>query len=229
MTSAPVFAALVGTAIVLALAGYAVAVRDERPHADVAVLWRALRVRRRLLAMPVAAAVVMVALVVAWRSRDVTVLYQLRTLVLLAALFPLAVIDLKRHRVPNPVLLVLLGVRVVLYAVEAVVDWPSFRASAVAELVLAVVVLCFFVLVRAIHRGGIGMGDVKLFALVPLFLGPQMALASIFASLVVSFLVSLWLLLSHRGSRTDSFPLVPCVLVGTVAAIGLTTVMGVLS
>lgn len=165
---------------------------------------------------------------VAWHAAGLAPTYQLRMTVILVALAPLALIDHREHVVPNRALGVLLGVRVAIYVWEAIALPDVIIDMLRAEVVTAGIVVLFFVMVRMLNKDGIGMGDIKLFAVMTLFLGTQLALASIFASLLVSFVVALVAMATRRKTRKDAFPMVPSIALGTALAVVLVSVRGAL-
>lgn len=165
---------------------------------------------------------------VAWQAAGLAPTYQVRMAVMLVALAPLALVDHREHVVPNRALGALLGVRAVIYVWEAIVLPDVFVDMLRAELITAGIVVLFFVMVRMLNKGGIGMGDVKLFAVMTLFLGTQLALASIFASLLVSFFVALVAMATKRKTRKDTFAMVPSIALGTALAVVLVSIRGAL-
>lgn len=178
--------------------------------------------------IPAVSTVVGVILGALWSQLDLQPVYQVRVIVLLAALPVLAVIDHRERIVPNRALLVLLALRVPLWIWEAAIDLDLFVATLRSEVIVGGIILGFFSLLRVLHRGGIGMGDVKLFAIMPLFLGTQMALSAILGSLVASFCFAVWAMVTKRKGRKDSFPMVPAIALGTVGAVLLVSIRGVL-
>ncbi|MGN6325128.1 prepilin peptidase [Pseudolysinimonas sp.] len=133
----------------------------------------------------------------------------------LAAVTPeLAVVDLREHRLPDRMTLPGVVVGVVAAALHAVVTrtvpWtPLLAAAALASL--------FFVLALA---GGMGLGDVKLVAVIGLA-SPTLAIAIVapFAAFVLGGVVST-VVLARRG-RGSRIPFGPFLLAGYVAALVL--------
>lgn len=172
--------------------------------------------------------VVVAGTALAWQQASLEPTYQVRLSIMLSALAPLALIDQREHVVPNEALITLLGVRAGIYVWEAVALREIVGDMIRAELITAAVVVIFFVMVRMLNKGGIGMGDVKLFGVMTLFLGTQLALASIFASLLVSFVVAVVAMASKRKTRKDSFAMVPSIAIGTALAVVLVSIRGAL-
>jgi len=163
-----------------------------------------------------------------WMRLELVAPYQVRLVVALVSLAPLALVDRREHVVPNRALLALLGGRAAIYAWEAATMRGSFVDMLRAELLTAVVVVAFFAMLSLAGRGGIGMGDVKLFGVLTLYLGTQLALASILASLLVAFLVAVVALATRRLTRKDSFAMVPSIAAGTLLAVVLVSIRGAL-
>lgn len=120
-----------------------------------------------------------------------SIIHQLKLLVLIDSILPMAAVDYKKHKIPNPFLIVSLVLCMVLY---------------IAELVF---------------KNSMGMGDIKLFALMGLYQGLWGAFNSVFFSLLVSFFLALGLLISKKKKRKDSISFGPSILLGTIIAIGL--------
>ena len=72
-----------------------------------------------------------------------------------------------------------------------------------------------------IFRNSIGMGDVKLFALMGLYQGLWGAFNAVFFSFVVSFVAAVALLATRKKNRKDVIPFGPSVLLGTILAVSL--------
>ncbi len=183
---------------------------------------------RALWWIPVVSVGVAVVLAYLWATPDLELVYQVRVVLFLSFLPALAVIDHRERIVPNQILLVLLALRVPLWIWEALVDVDVFLATLRAEAAMALVIFGFFFLMRAVHRGGLGMGDVKLFALMPLFLGTQLALSAILGALVAAFAFAVWSLATRRKGRKDTFAMVPAIAVGAILAVLAVSIRGAL-
>lgn len=132
----------------------------------------------------------------------------------------LTVIDLRHHLLPNAVVLPALGIGFVLLACAAAADGTW---GALVRAVLGAVVLFVLYLVLAlISPAGLGMGDVKLAAVLGLFLGYQgwgsLFVGAVLAS-VVGALVGLAVLASRRGGLRSDVPFGPSMLAGALVAV----------
>lgn len=152
---------------------------------------------------------------------NASVIHQTKLLILAAFLLPIAAIDLKVQKIPNKFLLVAVVVRVILLILEFLESssnaWLTLKSAVVAAIVLFV----FFVLILLVFKNSIGMGDVKLFAVIGLYQGIWGSINSIFFSLVASFFLSIMLLIFRKKTRKDTISFGPCAFIGTVIAIVL--------
>lgn len=115
-------------------------------------------------------------------------------LVLLAALVALAAIDLGHRLLPNAIVLPAAVVGFALSAIGNPGGWWVYPASAIAVggglFALAV-----------IYTGGMGMGDVKMGAMLGMFLGPYAAIAIFFGTFVGAVAGGLLVTLGRVGRR----------------------------
>ena len=136
----------------------------------------------------------------------------------------LTVIDVQHRLLPNRVILPSTGVGAVLLVVAAVGE-QSWSALLRAGLGAAVLFTVFLVL-ALIAPSGMGMGDVKLAALVGLYLGwlgwPAVLLGAA-AGFVVQAVLALGLLAVRRIGLRSELPFGPAMLAGAAMAIAWST------
>ena len=142
-------------------------------------------------------------------------------LVLAAAGVPLTVIDLRHRLLPNLVIGPALGLGAVLLALAAAAqgEWDALLRAATGAVVLCAV----FLALALISPSGMGMGDVKLAALLGLYLawlGWGAVLVGAFAGFVVQAVLALALLVVRRIGLREHLPFGPAMLLGAVLAIG---------
>lgn len=132
----------------------------------------------------------------------------------------LTVIDLRHHLLPNAVVLPALIFGFVLLAVAAIAEnaWGALLRAVLGALVLFVL----YLVLALISPAGLGMGDVKLAAVLGLFLGFQgwgaLFIGAVMAS-VVGMLVGLAVLATRRGGLRSDVPFGPSMLAGALAAV----------
>ena len=78
-----------------------------------------------------------------------------------------------------------------------------------------------FLLADVISKGGIGMGDIKLFAVVGSYMGSGSILAVIFLTVMASAAYSAVMLLFKKVKWKEEIPFAPFILVGTVLTMAL--------
>lgn len=142
-----------------------------------------------------------------------------RHLFLAQLLVILAFIDQKERVIPNSVLKTAVFLRGAFFLFEIAAGAPEAAKELVDAAWGALLLGGLFLLVSLLVKGGLGMGDVKLFGVMTLYQGLWGAAASLFAGLSASCLYALALLLSKARSRTDSFPLLPVFAPGAILAI----------
>ena len=173
-------------------------------------------VRRPLL--EVGTAVLAVLVVVRWG-----VSWQVPAFLLLAvAGVLLAVIDLQHRLLPNRVVLTTLVSGAALLAMAAVGDgdWTDLLRAVLGAAVLFAV----FLVLAVISPSGLGMGDVKLAAVLGLFLGWlgwEVVLLGAVAGFVVQAVLALALLALGRVRRDSDLPFGPAMLVGAALTMAL--------
>ena len=157
-------------------------------------------------------------------SPQTLMLQILKRTLLLAVIWPLAYTDYKTYRIPNIFIILGLIIRVIIlafeflfYNLETALSILLFDAIAAAGLLLASF-LCGLIL-----KNSIGMGDMKLFAIMGLMLGMDI-LSSVFVSLLIAFIVSIVLLISKKKTKKDMIPFGPCVVIGTFVSIAWSVV-----
>lgn len=146
----------------------------------------------------------------------------IKRMVLLGLLWPVAYIDFKTYRIPNLYIIFGLICRAVILVFELLLEnpyvWPTLISEGIASVSLVVAsLLCILVV-----KNGIGFGDIKLFIVMGLFLSLDGIWSAIFLTLVVSFFAAVFLLLSKKKTRKDSMPFGPAIVIGTYLSVFLT-------
>jgi leader peptidase (prepilin peptidase)/N-methyltransferase len=129
-----------------------------------------------------------------------------------AILVELAAIDLERRILPNRIVLPTL---LVVLASQLALD-PSFY---LATLVSAVGAALFLLIPSLIRRGAVGMGDVKLAALLGAALGP-LVVSALALGLTAAGVYALLLVMTHsRTVLKQEIPLGPFLAAGAILAV----------
>ena len=136
----------------------------------------------------------------------------------------LAVVDLRHRLLPNRVLLPAFGVAALLLTVAAAAEgeWSRLARAGLG----AVVLFAVFLVLALLAPSALGMGDVKLAALLGLYLGwlgwAAVALGAA-AGFVVQAVVALTLLTLRRVGLRGELPFGPAMVAGALAALGWAT------
>ncbi|WP_439901873.1 prepilin peptidase [Microbacterium azadirachtae] len=141
----------------------------------------------------------------------------------------LSLIDLETKRLPNAIVLPSIVVGVALLAIAAAlgsagsasgVGWTAFLRAVAGGAILC----AFYAIVRLISPRGMGGGDVKLAALVGLFLGWcgwATLVVGAFAAFVLGGLFGVVLILLRRAKRKTAIPFGPWMIAGAWAGIAV--------
>ena len=152
---------------------------------------------------------------------SVGALKMLRYVILLGAVAVIACIDRRSKRIPNDILLAMVYIRVILLVVECIC-YPAYAMSMLISSLLGSVLgggmflICYF-----ITRGGVGMGDVKLFFAVGLYLGSGGIMAVIVTTIFSSAIYSVIQLIRKKAKLKDEIAFAPFVWIGLVMAMAL--------
>jgi leader peptidase (prepilin peptidase)/N-methyltransferase len=136
-------------------------------------------------------------------------------LVLTAVSIALALIDLDTRRLPNVIVLPALVTGILLLGAAAVIrgDLAALAGAAIGGAALFV----FYLLLAVIKPGGMGLGDVKLSAVLGLylgFLGWGNLLVGAFAAFLFGGVFGIALMIGRRAGRTTAIPFGPWMILG---------------
>ena len=160
-------------------------------------------------------------LAAAWRLGTDWALLPFLGLVVVGA--ALAWFDLTQRRLPNRIVLPAVAASVPLLLGAALLEGEVSRGA--TAVVGGAALFLFYLVLALVSPAGMGMGDVKLAALVGLYAGylgwTALAVAA-FAGFLVGGLAALVGILARRATRTTAIPFGPCMLVGLWGAVALT-------
>ena len=131
------------------------------------------------------------------------------TLTLTSLLFILTMSDLAYMLIPNKILLFFLPIALIVRYLSPLENWYNPIIGGIVGFVL------LFVIFLASRRG-MGAGDVKLFGLLGIFLGPLHVVIALFVSAFVGSVIGLMLLGTGRVRRKQPIPFVPSIAIGTL-------------
>lgn len=145
----------------------------------------------------------------------------IKRMILLSILWPVAYIDFKTLRIPNIFIVYGLICRGLIAVFEILLQNPNFVAELISEAVAAVALLLAAGLCVLVVKNGIGFGDIKLFLVMGLFLGMEGIWSAVFLALVVSFFSAVFLLITKKKTRKDAIPFGPALVIGAYLSICL--------
>lgn len=134
-------------------------------------------------------------------------------------ILPVSAIDSKLQKIPNIFLLVGLIVRLLYLAIYFIQDVSAAWNVTKDSLLGCVIIGLFFIVLLFVFKNSVGMGDIKLFALMGLYQGLWGVINSVFFSLTVSFFLSIALLITKKKGRKDTISFGPSIYLGTIIAI----------
>lgn len=145
----------------------------------------------------------------------------IRYMLLAAGLTVIARIDCEEKRIPNRILAVLLCIRIVLLVCE----WLTFPKLGFALLISAGLGMLIgggiFLVAYLILRGGVGMGDIKLFIVIGSYVGAGSIMAVIFWTAISSAVYSIVMLICKKIKLKEEIPFAPFILIGTIVTMAL--------
>src|SRR5699024_376396 len=136
--------------------------------------------------------------------------WELITALLLMSMFMIILVtDMSYMLIPNKVLLFFLPLFIIMRMIRPLDPWwDALIGAALGFGLLAVVIL--------LSKGGMGGGDLKLFAVLGLILGPWELLLSFFLSCLFGALIGMGLLLSKTIKRGQPIAFGPYIVAGTI-------------
>lgn len=129
------------------------------------------------------------------------------------------VTDLSLMIIPNSLALVLMGGRLVTVLLEFIFYPDTLLPQLINSVITIVVTLCSLLILSLITRGGIGMGDVKIFSALGFLLGGRAVLSVLLLSLIAGAICSTILLITKKKGLRDLLPLGTFIIYGLGLAV----------
>lgn len=142
----------------------------------------------------------------------------IKNILLLSVLWPIAYTDYKTYRIPNSFILIGLVYRIVVLSFEIFLNPQYVWLTLLADVIAAGGLFLASVLCVLCVKDSIGFGDMKLFIVMGLLLGLDDVWGAIFLSLIISFFISAYLLITKKKNRKDAIPFGPAIVIGTYIA-----------
>ena len=145
----------------------------------------------------------------------------IKKMVLLAIIWPLAYIDIKTYRIPNKFILLGLICRGAILIFEFLFAHEGIWVMLISEVIAVVALLLACLLCVLVVKNGIGFGDMKLFIIMGLLLGTEGIWSAIFLALIVSFFIAVFVLLTKKKTSKDAIPFGPAIVIGVYLSVCL--------
>lgn len=138
----------------------------------------------------------------------------IQNLLIWDGVFTAAVIDFQVKKIPNKIVLILLAVRTVFITWGIIFENDSLKLSilrAVIGMVLGggIMLICMF-----FSKGGVGAGDMKLFAVIGFCFGLTGIVQVMIYSLLISAVFCIGLLIFQKAKMRTTVPMAPFILTG---------------
>lgn len=162
-----------------------------------------------------------ISIVYFFEYEDLEIITAIKRLSLLTVLWPVGYIDFKSYRIPNSFIILGIVYRVLILPFEFIFASDTVWTYLASEGIAAVAMFLATFLCSLCIKDSIGAGDIKLFIVMGLLLGLDGLWSCVFASLIVSFIVAVYLILTKKKTRKDSIPFGPAIVIGTFLSIFL--------
>lgn len=153
--------------------------------------------------------------------KDNSIFISIKRMALLSVIWPVAYIDFKSYRIPNSFIIMGLACRLLIFPFELIFESNLVWMHLLSEVIAAVALLLASGLCSLCIKNSIGFGDMKLFIVMGLLLSLDGIWGAIFLSLIISFIVSAYLLISKKKNRKDAIPFGPALVIGTYLSVCL--------
>lgn len=136
--------------------------------------------------------------------------------VVAVVLISVMIIDWKLHIIPNNIVLSLFFSDVVLLLIDFFVYRDSVGTTLLVKIISLVFNLVLFYVLARLTREGIGMGDVKIIAVLGWILGLSTTLIVVLFALLMCTVVSVFLLMRKKKNKNDTVPFGPFLFLGYI-------------
>ena len=113
-------------------------------------------------------------------------------------------------------------IRMIVLVFEMVFERELLASTVISEVIASLALAAAAFLCTLLLKNSIGFGDIKLFIVMGLYLGLNGIWGAVFMALLVSFAVSVVLLLTRKKTRKDMIPFGPAIVIGTYLSVFLT-------
>lgn len=139
----------------------------------------------------------------------------IKWLVLLVFLTVIAIRDIKEYRISNNILLFALSVRFGIFIIEFFINKIKLETLLLKSISIICIIIAG-VIVNIITHNGIGFGDIKLLAMIALYVNISDIIDIIINSIFVMGVITVILLAIRKKGRKDIIPFAPAILIAVI-------------
>lgn len=147
---------------------------------------------------------------------DYSVIRAVSLVILLSSLLVISKIDMLHKVIPNKILIALLLVKVLVMFVELCLYKESFAVLVMKALLGVFYGTVVFIVIRLFSKKSIGMGDIKLFAIIGLYIGNGSIIPALFVSSFIALIYGTIMLAKKAISKKDTMSFGPFIAAGTI-------------
>lgn len=140
----------------------------------------------------------------------------IKTIAVASLMWPMAQIDYKYKRIPNKLIVLGLIYRLLIFIFEIIFFREGLLSTIVFELIASVGIGAILLLSLLIIKNGIGMGDIKFFMLMGLFLGAYRLISAVFIVMIIAFFIALYKLIIKKEGKKAEFAFGPSIAIGSL-------------
>ena len=140
----------------------------------------------------------------------------LRYIFLINMLIILAYIDYKKTIIPNKILIIMIGVRLIFIAIECLLYKDLVYSILLLAFLGLIVGSGIFLIASFIIKNSLGMGDVKLMGVIGFYVGITDLFSCMLLSLLISLTVGCVLIMAKKITSKDFIPFAPFLALGTI-------------
>ena len=130
-----------------------------------------------------------------------------------------ALVDYKRHVIPNIIPTIMASARTAIFAIEIFLHRDDAAISGLASIVAGVAILAVLSIIYKLMRGGFGLGDLKLLSALGFLCGPYAVLSIVMFALIICAIVSVFFILIKKKTMRDVLPFGPFILLGSIVTL----------
>lgn len=147
---------------------------------------------------------------------DYAVIRIIRYLFLINILIILSYVDYKKNIIPNSLIFILLGARLIFLVIECILYKDLIKSILFSYFLGFIVGLMVFLLSSLIIKNSIGMGDVKLMGIIGFYVGIKDLFSCMLLSLILCLIVGSILILFKKMNSKDYIAFAPFLALGTI-------------